>query len=295
MGEMTLEEISSLLEQPGVTFTQLERVVRRALQPATDAPQFEAAELLTAAYGVDKSAILLGGKLPANPRGGQKLLEMVRRRLNREPLQYILGCWDFFGRPFLVGEGVLIPRPDTEVLMEQVLEGLKGVPSPRALELCGGSGCLAVTLSLERPDAEVWSVEKSEEAFRYLVRNNESLGGKVHGVLGDAFDLNCVSGDFDCILANPPYLNAQDMAELEPELSYEPTMALYGEADGLYFYRRLTALWAPRLKKGGLFAYEIGVGQEGAVSRMMEEAGLNTICQTRDYSGIIRVIAARKP
>ena len=179
--------------------------------------------------------------------------------------------------------------------MEQVLLGLEGIRSPRVLELCGGSGCLAVTLSLERPDAEVWSVEKSEDAYRYLTRNNDALGAGVRPVLGDAFDTDSVEGDFDCILCNPPYLSAKDMAELEPELSYEPEMALYGDRDGLYFYRRLTSLWTPRLKKAGLFAYEIGVGQETAVSRLMEEAGLNTICQTRDYSGIMRVVTARKP
>ena len=160
--------------------------------------------MLMAAYGVDKSAILLGGKLPPDAEKREALLTMVRRRLGREPLQYILGRWDFFGRPFYVGEGVLIPRPDTEVLMEQVLLGLRDIRSPRVLELCGGSGCLAVTLSLERPDAEVWSVEKSEDAYRYLTRNNEALGAGVRPVLGDAFDTDSVEGDFDCILCNPP-------------------------------------------------------------------------------------------
>ena len=295
MGAVTLGQLPALLERTGVTLSEAERAVRGLLASVTDSPQFEAAEMLMAAYGVDKSAILLGGKLPPDAEKREALLGMVRRRLGREPLQYILGRWDFFGRPFYVGEGVLIPRPDTEVLMEQVLLGLQDIRSPRVLELCGGSGRLAVTLSLERPDAEVWSVEKSEDAYRYLTRNNEALGAGVRPVLGDAFDTDSVEGDFDCILCNPPYLSAKDMAELEPELSYEPEMALYGDRDGLYFYRRLTSLWTPRLKKGGLFAYEIGVGQETAVSRLMEEAGLNTICQTRDYSGIMRVVTARKP
>ena len=176
MGAVTLEQLPALLERTGVTLSEAERAVRGLLAPVTDSPQFEAAEMLMAAYGVDKSAILLGGKLPPDAEKREALLGMVRRRLGREPLQYILGRWDFFGRPFYVGEGVLIPRPDTEVLMEQVLLGLRNVRFPRALELCGGSGCLAVTLSLERPDAEVWSVEKSEDAYRYLTRNNEALG-----------------------------------------------------------------------------------------------------------------------
>ncbi len=213
MGAVTLEQLPALLERTGVTLSEAERAVRGLLAPVTDSPQFEAAEMLMAAYGVDKSAILLGGKLPPDAEKREALLGMVRRRLGREPLQYILGRWDFFGRPFYVGEGVLIPRPDTEVLMEQVLLGLQDIRFPRALELCGGSGCLAVTLSLERPDAEVWSVEKSEDAYRYLTRNNDALGAGVRPVLGDAFDTDSVEGDFDCILCNPPYLSAKDMAE----------------------------------------------------------------------------------
>ena len=294
MGEMSLEAFSALLERPGLTLLEAERALRKLLAPVTDSPQFEAAELLAAACGVSRSEILLGGGFPPDERKRASLLSMTGRRLNREPLQYILGRWDFYGRPFYVGEGVLIPRPDTEVLMETVLRGLSDVRSPRVLELCGGSGCLAVTLSLERPDAEVWSVEKSEAAYAYLVKNNEALGGAVHAVLGDAFGLDTVEGDFDCILANPPYLSAQDMAELEPELAYEPEMALYGDRDGLYFYRRLSKLWPPRLKTGGLFAYEVGVHQADAVGAMLREAGLKTICQTPDYSGIMRVVTARK-
>ena len=294
MGEMSLEALSALLGRPGQTLLDAERALRKLLAPVTDSPQFEAAELLAAAYGVSRGDILLGGELPPDGAGREALLSMARRRLAREPLQYILGRWDFYGRPFYVGKGVLIPRPDTEVLLETVLLGLTGVQSPRVLELCGGSGCLAVTLSLERTDAEVWSVEKSEAAYAYLVKNNEALGGAVHAVLGDAFGLDTVEGDFDCILANPPYLSAQDMAELEPELAYEPEMALYGDRDGLYFYRRLTKLWPPRLKRGGLFAYEVGACQADAVGAMLREAGLKTICQTPDYSGIMRVVTARK-
>ena len=124
------------------------------------------------------------------------------------------------------------------------------------------------------------------------MRNNEALAAGVKTVLGDALDVNCVSGNFDCILSNPPYLTAQDMAELEPELSYEPVMALYGDADGLYFYREISRLWTGRLNPGGLFAYEIGMGQEEKVGGIMRQFGLNTICQTRDYSGIIRVLTS---
>ena len=173
------------------------------------------------------------------------------------------------------------------------MAGLEHVKAPRVLELCGGSGCLAVTVALERPDAEVWGVEKSEAAFSYLKRNNDALGAGVHILLGDALDTGCVEGDFDCILSNPPYLSDSDMRELEPEVRCEPAMALYGEADGLFFYRELTARWADRLRPGGLMAYEIGMGQQSQVAAIMQAAGLNTICQTMDYGGIIRVVTGR--
>ena len=211
------------------------------------------------------------------------------------PLQYLLGSWDFYGREFLVGEGVLIPRPDTVILLEKVLEMIHDIPSPRILELCGGSGCLAVSIALERPDAEVWCVEKSPEAFSWLQKNNDRLRGGVHLVLGDALDPLVVPGDFDCILSNPPYLTAKDMDELEPEVKAEPRMALFGEEDGLFFYREFSRLWKDRIRSGGSIAYEIGQGQEVDVAAFLAAEGLKSICQTCDYSGIIRVISAVAP
>lgn len=193
-----------------------------------------------------------------------------------------------------MGEGVLIPRPDTEILAETVLSFLRGREGPlRVLELCGGSGCLAATIALEQPQARVWSVEKSPEAFSYLTRNCERLRADVCCVAGDALDPGVVEGDFDCILSNPPYLSARDMAELSPEVQREPFMALYGEEDGLFFYRELTRLWKKRLKPGGMLAYEIGMGQQDDVADILTRHELTDVCQVRDYGGIIRVLTAR--
>ena len=288
------QTLEMLLQGSSVPLDRLEHAIQHALEGITDAPGFEAGLMLETVFGVSRTDILLGKTVPLDEKQRTQIVALLGGRKERRPLQYLLGSWEFYGRPFIVGEGVLIPRPDTEILAEQVLEGMKDTPSPRILELCGGSGCLAVTIALERPDTEVWCVEKSPEAFSYLQKNNEALGAGVHTLLGDALDTGCVEGDFDCILSNPPYLSDSDMRELEPELSYEPVMALYGESDGLFFYRELTARWADRLRPGGLLAYEIGMGQHPQVAAMMEAAGLNTICQTRDYGGIIRVLTARK-
>lgn len=272
----------------------LYRNLKNALRPVAEAPDFEAREMLRHLFSVSTADILLDRKISLSEEQMNRLLELVRRRLSREPLQYLLGRWEFFGRDFAVGEGVLIPRPDTEVLAEQVLAFLKGRQVPRVLELCGGSGCLAATVALEHPGAEVWSVEKSPGAFEYLNRNCRALESGVRCILGDALDAQVVEGDFDCILSNPPYLTRRDMAELSPEVRHEPEMALYGQEDGLFFYRELTRIWKNRLKPGGMLAYEIGMGQEKAVAQILRTNGLKCICQTRDYSGIIRVLTAVK-
>ncbi len=288
-------DFHALLEQESFSLSEMEHTLQHELEKSCLAPDFEAAQMLEAVFDATRTDLLLGRRVAPSDGQRKELERLLSGRLERKPLQYLLGKWSFYGREFFVGEGVLIPRPDTEILAQQVLEGIREKHSPRVLELCGGSGCLAITIALERPDAEVWCVEKSEEAYAYLARNNEALQAGVKTVLGDALDTECVSGSFDCILANPPYLTAQDMAELEPELSYEPVMALYGDADGLYFYREISRLWTERLDRGGLFAYEIGMGQEEKVGAIMRQFGLNTICQTRDYSGIIRVLTSVRP
>jgi release factor glutamine methyltransferase len=292
MGKMMNFEQLNL--QESFSLSEMEHALQRELESICEAPDFEATQMLEAVFGANRSDILLGKRVTASRAQREELQRLLDGRLAREPLQYLLGKWEFYGREFFVGEGVLIPRPDTEILAGKVLELIREKKAPRILELCGGSGCLAVTIALERPDAEVWCVEKSPDAFVYLEKNNQALGAGVHLVLGDALDAGCVEGDFDCILSNPPYLNAQDMDELEPELAYEPVMALYGDADGLYFYRELSGLWAGRLREKGVFAYEIGMGQHTAVGQLMAQAGLKSICQTRDYSGIIRVLSGER-
>ena len=269
--------------------------IRNTLGKITEDADFEAKELLQAVCGVSRQDLMLGRDVPVSEEQQRKLNEMVRRRMERYPLQYLLGEWDFFGRRFFVGEGVLIPRSDTEPLVEACLELLKGVEKPRMLDLCAGSGCIGITLQLERPDGEVWAVEKSLEAWKFFQKNNAAYGGKVHGILGDALDLNAVAGELDLIVSNPPYLTGAEMAALQPEVAYEPAMALYGEDDGLFFYRELSKKWASRLKKGSVMAFEVGDAQGEEVAGIFRDAGFDSICQKRDLHGIIRVVSAKRP
>lgn len=277
--------------------TDLQKVyneIKNTLSDYVETPDFEAQQIVRQVFAASYSEILIGAKREVSTEHLKRLRDIVSRRCEHYPLQYLLGEWDFFGRPFLVGEGVLIPRADTEVLVEEALRFLEPLSAPSVLDLCSGSGCIGLTIALERPDARVTAVEKSPAAFSYLTKNNELLCARAECVLGDALVAETAEGPFDLIVSNPPYLTKQDMAELQEEVRFEPAEALYGDNDGLYFYRELTKIYVPKLRFGGMLAYEIGEGQQDAVSEMLAEVSLKSICQTRDYNGIIRCITGKK-
>ena len=277
--------------------TDLQKVyneIKNTLSDYVETPDFEAQQIVRQVFDVSYSEILTGVKCMACPEQIKRIRDIVTRRCEHYPLQYLLGEWDFFGRPFLVGEGVLIPRADTEVLVEEALRFLELLSAPKVLDLCSGSGCIGLTIALERPDAQVTAVEKSPAAFSYLTKNNELLCARAECVLGDALVVETAERPFDLIVSNPPYLTGQDMAELQAEVRFEPEEALYGEEDGLFFYRELTKLYVPNLCSKGMLAYEIGEGQQDAVSEMMAAASLKSICQIRDYNGIIRCVTGKK-
>lgn len=281
-------------EKPG----DLYRRLKSELEAVTLSHEFEAKQILRTVLNLTTSDIVLNNPLNITENQQNEIDTLLKKRLAHEPLQYLLGQWEFFGRDFYVGQGVLIPRADTEILVETALSHLKGKENPRILDLCSGSGCIGLTMALERPDATVFAVEKSPDAFAFLEKNNASLNAGAVCILGDALDPQVVTGDFDCILSNPPYLTARDMRELDEEVRFEPEMALYGEEDGLFFYRELTKIYHSRVKPGGLLGFEIGLGQEEDVCNILlnfhEKVAFqrNNVCQIKDYNGIIRVIAA---
>ncbi len=257
--------------------------------------------------GADKLALILRANEEVPEADADRLMEAAERRCSGTPLQYILGEWEFYGRPFYVGEGVLIPRPDTEVLAERVLEHFRGTGnlSPEICDLCSGSGCIAVTLKKELPKAVVHAVELSSEAMPYLVKNIRRNKADVKIIKGDVTDGKLLENfadpeDFgeyrkiDCIVCNPPYLTDKEMDELSREVKREPELALRGGADGLKFYRIIAGLWRDILCFGGLLAFEIGFEQGEAVRDILEKSGYKDVSVFKDYAGRDRVVTGIK-
>ncbi len=189
--------------------------------------------------------------------------EAIKRRKDGEPLQYILGTWDFYDLTFKVGKGVLIPRPETEALVDFALEKLKNVKNPVVYDLCAGTGCIGLTVAKHRPDATVFLLEKESEALKYLNMNNEMLSlTNTKIIQGDLFNVDVsLFYDADMLLSNPPYIISDEISQLQKEVQLEPITALDGGEDGLDFYRCLASRWSKKVKDGGWIAMECGEEQ----------------------------------
>ena len=224
--------------------------------------------------------------------------QLTERRSSGYPLQYLLGEWEFYGYPFRLSEDVLIPRPDTETLIENVLEICRrqGMRSPRIADLCSGSGCIAITLKKELPLAEVSAVELSDGALDMIKENASLNDADIRIIKGDVLKKETADmfRDMDIIVSNPPYVTAKEMAELQQEVRYEPKMALYGGEDGLDFYRTMTVLWKNSLADGGWLVYEYGDGQQNEVEKILNHNDFYNITLSRDLAGIFRTASAQK-
>lgn len=255
--------------------------------------RFEAEQLLRGA-GINKLTLITEPEREISEDISAEINARLSRRLSGEPLQYILGEWEFYGLPFYVGEGVLIPRGDTETLVEVAMRFLKDrVGSERkTLDLCAGSGCIGIALA-KTANAEVTCVERSPAAFEYLEKNAARNNVSAELILGDVLEAPTAAGEYDLIVSNPPYLTAEDMSRLQREVRFEPEAALFGGEDGLDFYRAMIPMYSERLKSGGMIAVEIGMGQENAVCGIFRENGLTPRTE-RDLGGICRVIYSIK-
>ncbi len=217
----------------------------------------------------------------------EKMQKIALKRAEGMPLQYIFGKWEFYGYEFFVGEGVLIPRPETELIVDIAVQKLN--KNSLILDLCSGSGCIPVACAKEI-GCKAYAVELYDKAFSYLEKNIAHNNADVTAIQGDALDNSHFEGvTFDAVFSNPPYLTAEEMENLQREVKFEPATALFGGEDGLDFYRRLFSLWKPRLKKGGIFAVEVGDGQGESVRNLMEQSGY--IAEIiPDLQGIGRVV-----
>lgn len=270
------------------------RAVTATLEQAgCDDAAFDARELLRLALGTDTDPRLLDAPLTAAQAAA--LASHTSRRAAREPLQYIVGSWDFMGLRLAVGPGVLCPRADTETVCEAALALLKGRPAPTVWDLCAGTGCLGLAIRRFCPGAKVTCVEKDAAAFAYLAKN--TAGSGVQAVQADA--LHWINeqpeSSVDLIVCNPPYLTAAEMADLQPEVAREPAAALYGGADGLDFYRALLRDGRRPLHPGGRMVLEIGAAQKDAVLGLAAQTGWQNPACKQDAAGHDRAITVQKP
>lgn len=223
------------------------------------------------------------------------LLPDLKRRAAGEPLQYILGETEWMSLPFFVDENVLIPRQDTEVLAEFVIEHMQTVEKPRIADLCTGSGCLAICFAKFLPGADVVGYDKSGAALKVAQKNNVRNHTDVTFLQADLLTQD-IEGVFDCIVSNPPYIETDEIARLQSEVRfYEPHPALDGGQDGLLFYRRLCPMAYAQLTAGGLFAVEIGCAQKDAVVSLFLQAGFVNVGTRKDYGGNDRVVFGQTP
>ena len=257
-----------------------------------EAPAFEALCLTEKVFGFNRLALITKGEeTVASEEKLAVLAELTEKRLNHEPLQYLLGKWSFMGIDLLVGEGVLVPRDDTEVVTSLCIDYLSCKESPNVIDLCAGSG--AISLALEKyANCKVTAVELSDKAFSYLTQNIKLNNSAVNALNGDIFECHkdIADNSLDLIVSNPPYIKTADIASLQKEVQHEPAMALDGGESGLDFYRRIVPLWKSKLKAGGALAFELGEGQYDEVSRILEDNGFGGITESIDFGGIQRAI-----
>ena len=247
--------------------------------------------LLFHACGLDFMSFLRDGELPVPAEQEQRFAEMLNRRMEHVPVQYITGEQDFCGLRFCVQPGVLIPRPETELLAETVFTDAKG---KRVLDMCTGSGCIAITVAKLGGPAFTAASDYSPEALCVARKNAELLDADVTFFEGDLFEN--VEGVYDIIVSNPPYIKSRVIEELMPEVrDFEPRMALDGTEDGLLFYRRIAAEAKEYLNPGGRLMFEIGHDQGEEVAGLLAEAGYGFIEVKKDYAGLDRMVFAVWP
>ena len=254
--------------------------------------QLDARLLLEEVCGTDHNTLLCHGDREVSEAEEEQYRRALEQRAVHVPLQHLLGYQDFMGLRFQVNEHVLIPRQDTEILVEEAMRYLHD--GMRILDLCTGSGCILLSLLHYSNDCEGTGVDISKEALQVAALNAELLGIKADFLKSDLYEK--VTGKFDLLVSNPPYIERKVIPTLMEEVrEYDPYIALDGGEDGLDFYRRIIGGAQDYLKRGGQILMEIGSGQAQAVSELLREAGFKEIDVCRDFAGLDRVVSGRLP
>ncbi|MBV8174894.1 MAG: peptide chain release factor N(5)-glutamine methyltransferase [Verrucomicrobia bacterium] len=258
-------------------------------------PRLNIEHLLAEALGKNRIELYLEFDRPLSDRELEPLREKVRRRAEGEPLQHLLGHWDFFGRTFKTDRRALIPRPDTELLIEAVLKKFltRGANATRLVDVGTGSGILAITFALEQPELEVVAVDISNDALALAHENAERLGVSDRIVFRRSDLLDQIDGSFDWIVANLPYVPTADIRGLQREVQFDPALALDGGEDGLAIVKRLLESIPGKIALNGVVALELGQGQAKTVSKFLARQNYRDISIMKDYQGVERVLIAR--
>ena len=255
---------------------------------------FEAKQIIKHITGLNATQILTYYNRNLTEFQENNLVAIVHQREVRYPLQYIFGEWDFYGRSFYVGPGVLVPRADTETLIDGTKEFLEGIENPEILDLCAGSGCIGITLAKEFEKSNVTLVEKYDEAIRYAEKNIiRNKADNANLLKGDIFDGFANDKTFDLIISNPPYIPENEMKEISPETKFEPETALLADDEGMEFYKAIIENYTSSLKTGGMMAFEVGFGESEKVAELLKTAGYNVSIK-KDLNNIERLVAGIK-
>lgn len=270
-------------------YAKLYQIGKEQLQKAgiTDA-ELDARLLLEFICHTDRNALYAHGDQEIEDEKMHDFLQLIEKRAVHIPLQHLTGEQNFMGLDFLVNEHVLIPRQDTEILVEEIMRDLHdGI---RILDMCTGSGCILLSLLHYSNDCSGVGVDVSEDALAFARQNADRLAEKqAVFIQSDLFEK--VEGSFDLIVSNPPYIRSQEIAGLMPEVrEHEPHLALDGKDDGLHFYREIIKGAMPHLKRGGQLFFEIGYDQGEAVQALLAANGYTEIAVVKDYAGLDRVV-----
>ena len=265
----------------------------KELEEISPTPRLDVETLLQKVLGVDRLYILLNLERVLSEDEEQLFNKFINERLNNRPIAYIVGNREFMGLDFFVKEGVLIPRPDTEVLVEEVIKLAKKKDAKNILDIGTGSGAITVSLAKYLENVKVTSVDISDIALEIGKRNaiSNEVDDRINFVKSDLFTNIDKETKFDIIVSNPPYIKREVIDTLDKQVKdYEPYNALEGGVDGLDFYRAITKQAKEYLKKGGILAYEVGHDQSEDVSKLMEIDGYTNIYTLKDLQQIDRVV-----
>ncbi len=280
-----------------MTVFELQKRIEDILEAGgCETPAFDAMCLLEDIGKVGRGKVPSSHKRIISPECEEAVLNSAARRAAGEPLQYLLGTWDFLDLTLEVGEGVLIPRPETELLCQVAAEYLQKLPHKHVYDLCAGSGCVGLGIASLCREASITALELSDKAFVYLQRNiarycNLKMTALQANILTE---YDRFQGPINAIVSNPPYIPTRNLDSLQREVQYEPRMALDGDEDGYRFYRAISEHWLPKLSWDGFVAVEVGIGQAQTVAELFRRHGMTHTTVYPDFAGIDRVVVGKR-